>query len=130
MGTRENRVIVGAFVCFLLAVVVVVYADRVLELPVDGPLVIYVLFAGIGIVGPQLYLATRDDDDVSARSRVRFAVLAALVLAVVFGGTDGWQERLVLGIGVVAYVGYVAHQLAAGYRTSARSAGQAEPQDG
>ena len=129
MAARENRVIVGAFVCFLLTVVVVGYADRVLELPLDGPLVTFVLFAGIGIVGPQLYLATRDEDDVSARSRVRFAVLSTFVLAVLFGGTDGWQERLVLGTGVVAYLGYVAHQLAAGYRTSSGPAGHTEPPD-
>lgn len=116
MGSRENRVIAGAFVLFLVAVVGVSYADSMLALPVSGPLVIYVLFAGIGIVAPQLYLAARDDDDVSARGRVRFAVLAALVLAIVFGGTDGWEERLVLGTGVVAYVTYVCYQLVAGYR--------------
>ena len=99
MVSRENRVI-GTSLALLFAVVLFVLP--VLENPLglalsDQPLAAFVLFAGLAVLGPQLYLA-RTDEDVSPRTRVRFAVVVTAVFALAFAepGAVDWSEGAAL----------------------------------
>ncbi|WP_290814265.1 hypothetical protein [Halovivax sp.] len=121
MSSREDRVIVATIALFVLSLLILSYAEYAFAVDIDRPIVAYLLFAGVAVVGPQLYLAATSDD-VPSRTRVRFAVLASLVLAIVFGGTSTWEERLVVAIGVGGYVAYVGYEAVAGYRSGGGSA--------
>lgn len=117
MLSRENRVILGSFCLALIVIAGVTVAERWFGVTYgDYPLVAFLLFAGVTVALPQLYLA-RTDTTVSPRSRVRFAVIVTMVFAAGFAGTaDGLQAMVIVGIGGAAFLGLVAHEFYAGYR--------------
>ena len=99
MISRENRII-GASLALLFVMVLFVLpvAEDVLGLALsDQPLAAFVLFAGLAVLGPQLYLA-RTDEDVSPRTRVRFAVVVTAIFALTFAepGAVDWSEGTAL----------------------------------
>jgi len=99
MVSRENRVI-GASLALLFVVVLFVLpvAEDALGLALsDQPLAAFVLFAGLAVLGPQLYLA-RTDEDVSPRTRIRFAAVATAIIGLTFAepGAIDWSDRAAL----------------------------------
>lgn len=61
MLSRENRVILGSFLLFAVSIAGIAVADQRLDVRfADYPLVAFLVFAGLTIVGPQLYLARTD----------------------------------------------------------------------
>ena len=132
MVSRENRVIAGSFVLFLLAFVGLDTFETVTNVPVtDQPLVIFLLVAVPTVVGPQLYLAATDAD-VPSRTRVRFAVIMTGVFAWMFadpaaleGGLpsllddlEALQEALIVATPVAAFAGLVCYEFVDGYRST------------
>ncbi|AXR83149.1 hypothetical protein [Natrarchaeobaculum sulfurireducens] len=132
MLSRENRVI-GASVALLVAIALVVLpvAEDTLGLALsDQPLAAFVLFAGLAVLGPQLYLA-RTDEEISPRTRVRFAVVVSAVFALTFAepGAVDWSEgtalladletlqhAVLVVVAVGSLVGLVCYEFVAGYR--------------
>ncbi|WP_137291351.1 hypothetical protein [Natronorubrum halophilum] len=119
MLSHENRVILGSIILLVLAVLGAVVVDTYLGISLGAnPVLSFLVFAGIVVVAPQLYLATTDED-VSPRSRVRFAVIATGVFAAMFAGNaEGLESRIILTIAGGAFVGLVCYEFFAGYRSS------------
>ena len=120
MVSRENRVILGSVLLLAVAVAAIIAAEQWLDLRYgDNPLLVFLLFAGLAVVVPQLYLA-RTDAEVDPRSRVRFAVIATMVFAVMFAeSTADRQSQLILTIAGGAFLVLVAAEFVLGYRGSA-----------
>ncbi|RQG91125.1 hypothetical protein EA462_03775 [Natrarchaeobius halalkaliphilus] len=133
MVSRENLVIVSSFVLLVLALAGIGIVDGATTVALgEYPLVMYLLFAGLTIVGPQLYLAATDDD-VPPRTRVRFATIVwglfALVMAdvsraeavlgsgILGADLETLQHLAILAIGGGAFVALVCHEFVAGYRS-------------
>ncbi|SDK04781.1 hypothetical protein [Natronorubrum texcoconense] len=120
MVSRENRVILGSFLLLVVAVAAIAAAEQWLDLRYgDNSLLAFLLFAGIAVAVPQLYLA-RTDTDVDPRSRVRFAVIATMVFAAMFAeSTADFQSQLILAIAGGSFLVLVAAEFVLGYRGSA-----------
>ncbi|MEY7851943.1 hypothetical protein AB7C87_22385 [Natrarchaeobius sp. A-rgal3] len=133
MLSRENRVIVGSFVLLVIAVAALAVVEVAFDVPIgQQPLLSYLLVTGLVVVTPQLYLAATDDD-ISARTRVRFTALAIGAFALWFAGHATYQvewgalleaepavlqEVAILAIGTAAVLGLVCYEFVAGYRSS------------
>ncbi|ELY42717.1 hypothetical protein [Natronorubrum tibetense] len=120
MVSRENRVILGSFLLLVVAAAAITATEQWLDLRYgDNPFLAFLLFAGLAVAVPQLYLA-RTDTDVDPRSRVRFAVIATMVFAAMFAeSTDELQSQLILAIAGGAFLVLVAAEFVLGYRGSA-----------
>ncbi|RKD93269.1 hypothetical protein [Halopiger aswanensis] len=133
MVSRENRVIAGSFVLFVLAMVgwfVLENATGIAD--GDHPLVMFLVLYGLPVVLPQLYLAATGDGGVTPRTRVRFAVAFSGLFALVTVGSAGvrwsWstafddlemlQYTLLGAIGIGAFGGLFCYEVLAGYRSS------------
>lgn len=115
---RDDRIVFGSFLLFVLVLAgsIVVELQWGVSLR-DDPAASFVVFAGVAVAAPQLYLA-RVDDEVPARVRVQFAGIATAAFAIVFAGTaDGLRELVIAGAGAVAIVGLVSFELLTWYRT-------------
>ncbi|WP_121741984.1 hypothetical protein [Natronorubrum halophilum] len=119
MLSHENRVILGSIILSVLAVLGAVVVDTYLVISLGAnPVLSFLVFGGIVVVVPQLYLAVTDED-VSPRSRVRFAVIATGVFAVMFArDAAALESRIILTVGGGAFVGLVCYEFLAGYRAS------------
>ncbi|WP_436347207.1 hypothetical protein [Natronorubrum sp. FCH18a] len=128
MVSRENRVILGSFLLLAAAVAGILVAEQWLAVRYgDNPLLAFLLFAGLAVAVPQLYLATTDAD-VDPRSRVRFAVIATMVFATMFAeSTDQFQSRVILAIAGGAFLVLVAAEFVMGYRGSTTDGPRADP---
>lgn len=119
MFDRDARVVFGAFLAFVLLlagslVVENLYGPSLLEYPILSLLV----FAGLAVVAPQLYLAATDET-VPPRSRVQFAAIATAAFATAFAGTtDGAQYLVLATIGAAAIFALVCYELLVEYRAS------------
>ena len=122
MLSRENRVILGSFLLAGVVLAGIIFAEFWLGIRFsDYPVIAFLLFAGLTVGLPQMYLA-KTDTTVSPRSRVRFAVIVTMVFAAGFAqNADGIQQTLILAIGASAFLGLVGHEFVAGYRESSRN---------
>lgn len=133
MVSHENLVIAGSFVLLVIAVIGLHALERVLGIAVSQhPLVAFLVVVGIAIVLPQLYLA-RTDDELSPRTRVRFAAAAIAAFALLFASdvllsglgpapledAETVQNLAILAIGAVALLAMLGYEAVAGYRSSA-----------
>lgn len=133
MLSRENRIILGSLLLFVGVIVTLLPLEDALGTAVlEQPLVAFLLFTGLIVAVPQLYLAATDDD-VSPRTRVRFTVIVTGIFAVMFAepaalegslglslftDLEALQHALIVAIGVGAFVGLVWYEFLAGYRSS------------
>ncbi|OVE83937.1 hypothetical protein [Natronolimnobius baerhuensis] len=130
MLTRENLVILGSLaLLFALLLVGLPLLEDATGLSInDYPLPAFLLFVGLAIVLPQLSLA-RTDAEASPRTRIRFAVIATGLFALLFtGGTypeaaleaplenlESLQGLVILVIGAGAFLGLVGYEFVAGF---------------
>ncbi len=119
MLDREGRVLFGSLLAFVLAVAVSVVLEGQFGVSLrDGPVVAVLLFAGVAVALPQLYLAATDAP-IRPRSRLRFAALATAVFAVAFAAeADGVRELAIAAIGISALLALVCYEGLAGYRAA------------
>lgn len=119
MLSRENRVILGSFLLATVVFAGVIVAELWFDVRFDDhPVLAFLIFAGLVVCLPQLYLA-RTDTTVSPRSRVRFAVIVTMVFAAGFvGNADGIQGTLIVVIAGAAFLGLVCYEFYAGYQDS------------
>ncbi|OAQ53508.1 hypothetical protein HTG_08495 [Natrinema mahii] len=117
MIDREGRVLFGSLLVFVLAVAVSVVLEGQFGTSLrDGPVVAVLLFAGVAVAVPQLYLAVTDAA-ISPRSRLRFAALATAVFAVAFAAeAEGLRELVIATIGTGALLALVCYEGITGYR--------------
>ncbi|APX97151.1 hypothetical protein [Natronorubrum daqingense] len=112
MLDRDGRVVFGS----LLAFVVILGGSTLIEGQFgvslfDQPLLAFVVFAGVAIAAPQLYLAVVDDDP-WARERVQFATVTTAVLAIAFGAdAEGGYYLIISTIGACSLLGLVAYEV-------------------
>ena len=84
MLDREGRVVFGSFLLFVLVRAGSVVLERQLGIALrDRPVPSLVLFAGVAVALPQLYLAFTGDE-LNAQSRLQFAAIATAAFAVIF----------------------------------------------
>ncbi|QFU81665.1 hypothetical protein [Natronorubrum aibiense] len=117
MIDRNSRVVFGSLLVFVLVLSgsIIVEFQFGLELR-DYPVVSFLLFAGVAVAAPQLYLAATDDT-VPSRTRIQFAAVATAVLSIAFAGTTaGARSLLITTIGAGAVFGLVCYELLASYR--------------
>ena len=130
MVSRENRVIAGSFVLFVLAIVGLLALESAIGVAVgEQPLVVFLVVYGLPIVAPQLYLAATDGGGVSPRIRIRFATIVTGLFALAIAGNAdvGWanaldnletiQYTLLGAIGVGAFAGLLCYEFLVGYRS-------------
>lgn len=119
MIDREGRIVFGSLLLLVLILAVSIIAERQFGFVLhDRPLLSFLLFAGVAVAAPQLYLAATDDE-VSRRSRLQFAAVATAVFATVFAGNaDGLTYLVIATIGACSVLGIVTYELFLGYRAS------------
>ncbi|MFA9503285.1 hypothetical protein ACERIM_10935 [Natrinema sp. H-ect1] len=119
MIDREGRVLFGSLLVFVLAVAVSVVLEGQFGVSLrDGPVVAVLLFAGVAVAIPQLYLAATDAT-IRPRSRLRFAALATAVFAVAFAAeAEGLRELVIATIGTGALLALVCYEGVTGYRAA------------
>ena len=112
MRSRENLVLLGSLVVFLLTFAAVGAVG------VESAVVTFAVVAGVGVLGPQLVLAAVDDS-VSPRGRVRIGVLLTLVIAgLTVGSADPFERRVIGTVAAALFVGLVGWEFVGGYRSS------------
>ena len=119
MIDRDGRIVFGSLLVFVFVLTGSAVAERQLGVALrEYPVLAFVVFAGVAIVAPQLYLAATDDE-VPPRARVQFAAVATAVLATVFADeTTGIRYLLIAGAGAASVCGLVWYELATWYRSS------------
>ena len=117
MIDREGRVILGAFLAFVIAVATSIVIERQTGFTLHGrPLFAFLLFTGPAVVLPQLYLA-RTDVEPGPRSRVRFAAIATAAFAVAFADEATGSYYLLLAvIGTGSLLGLICYEALVEYR--------------
>ncbi len=114
MVSRENRVLLAATGAVLLALVVVAATG----VGGESAALAALLFAGLGVLAPQLYLAATDDE-VPARTRVRVGVGVTLFL--LWGQlatADAAAKPILAAASVVLVLGLLGYEFRAGYRSA------------
>ncbi|WP_226481027.1 hypothetical protein [Natrinema amylolyticum] len=120
MIDREGRVIFGSLLLVVLALAGSLVADRQFGVAIrDRPLLAFLLFAGVAVALPQLYLAVTDDDADRSRSRIRVAAVATATFAIAFAAdADGGRHLLIALIGTGSIVALVCYEILLEYRTA------------
>ncbi|MDQ2052551.1 hypothetical protein RBH26_19000 [Natronolimnohabitans sp. A-GB9] len=111
MLDRTGRVVFGSLLALALVLTGSVVVEEQFGVGLQAyPFLSFLVFAGIAIAVPQLYLAATDEG--STRSRVQFATVGTAVFAVAFAGdVDGIQYLLIATAGAVAVIGLVCYEL-------------------
>ncbi len=119
MIDRNGRIVFGALLVLVLILTVSAIAEFQYGFELsDYPLLSFLLFAGVAVVAPQLYLAMTDDH-VPPRSRIQFAAVTTAVFAIVFAGiADGVRSLLIAAIGTCALFGLISYEVLIGYRAT------------
>ncbi|WP_254522610.1 hypothetical protein [Natrinema caseinilyticum] len=121
MLDREGRIVFGSFLLFVLVRAGSLVGERQFGVALrDRPLPSLVLFAGVAVVLPQLYLASTDGDTgPTSQSRLRFAAIATAAFAVAFADSAaGLQALLIAAVGVGSILGLLCYEAFDGYRAS------------
>ncbi|QCS43807.1 hypothetical protein [Natrinema versiforme] len=122
MLDREDRIIFGSLLLLVLALSGSLVVDRQFGLGIqDWPLLSYLLFAGVAVALPQLYLAVTDGERSRngdrSRSRLRFAAVATAAFAIAFAADAEGLAHLVIGlIGSGSLVALVCYEVLTDYR--------------
>ncbi|MXV61742.1 hypothetical protein GS429_06615 [Natronorubrum sp. JWXQ-INN-674] len=119
MIDRESRIVFGSLLLFVLIVTGSAIAEFQFGFALqDRPLLSLLLFGGVAVAAPQLYLAATDDE-VPPRTRIQFAAVTIAVFATLFAGNaEGISYLLIAAIGSLAVLGLVCYELLIGYRAS------------
>ncbi|QSW97767.1 hypothetical protein [Haloterrigena alkaliphila] len=119
MIDRDGRIVFGSLLAFVFVLTGSVVAERQLGVGLrEYPVLAFVVFSGVAIVAPQLYLAATDDE-VPPRARIQFAAVGTAVLAVAFAGeATGIRYLLIAGAGACSVLGLVWYELVTWYRSS------------
>ncbi|AFO59430.1 MULTISPECIES: hypothetical protein [Natrinema] len=119
MIDREGRVIFGSLLLVVLSLAGSIAVERQFGVGIwDRPFLAFLLFAGVTVAVPQLYLAATDDNEGRFRSRVRFAAVATATLAIVFAAdADGGRHLVIALLGTGSIVALVCYEVVADYRT-------------
>lgn len=122
MIDREGRVIFGSLLVFVLALGGSAIVERQLGIALlEQPLLSFLLFAGVAVALPQLYLAVTADET-RLRSRLRFAAVGTAVFAVAFAAdADGVRYLVIAGIGAGSLLGLLGYEALSGYRATSES---------
>ncbi|SEW21280.1 hypothetical protein [Natrinema salifodinae] len=117
MLDREGRVVFGSFLMFVLAITGATVVGSRFDVALgDWPLVSLLLFAGVAVALPQLYLA-RIGAAATPRSRVRVAAVATASFAVAFAAdAEGVRHLLLAAVGTGALLSAFCYEGLAGYR--------------
>ncbi len=118
MLSSENRAILGSALVLSALFFLELWAGFGI---LEQPLLAFVLFPGLAIVFPQLYLALTDGNDITPRTRVRFAAIVALIFALPYAGRGSWQELLVFALGTGAFLTLLSVEFYAGYQSTQSS---------
>ena len=115
MVSRENRVLLASTGAVLLVLVAVAVTDVGGESAALAALV----FAGLGVLAPQLYLAATDDA-VNPRIRVRVGVGVTLFLLWgTWSAADPASRTAIGGASAVLALSLLGYEFWAGYRSTA-----------
>ena len=119
MIDRDGRIVLGGLLLFVLVLTGSLIADAQFGVSLrDYPLLSVLVFAGVAVVAPQLYLAATDDE-IPSRVRIQFAAVATAVFAVAFAGNaEGVRYLLIAAIGACSVLVLVCYELLVGYRAS------------
>ncbi|PCR90841.1 hypothetical protein [Natrinema ejinorense] len=119
MIDRESRIVFGSLLLFVLAHAGSSIVDRQFGIALTGrPLLSFLLFAGVAVALPQLYLAVTDGG-LSPRSRLRFVAVATATFAVAFAAdADGLRNLLIATIGTASLLGLLCYEVLADYRAA------------
>ncbi|WP_226040410.1 hypothetical protein [Natrinema sp. DC36] len=117
MIDREGRVVFGSLLVFVVAVAGSIVVEQQTGVALrDRPLLAFLVFAGIAVALPQLYLAITETGPHS-RSRLRFAAVATAVFAVAFADdASGARYLLIAAIGTGSILGVLCYEALEGYR--------------
>ena len=112
MIDRDGRIVFGSLLLLVLVLTGSIVADNQFGVALgDYPVLAFLVFAGVALAAPQLYLAATDDE-VPTRTRVQFAAVGTAVFALAFvDDATGVRYLVIATIGacsVVALVGYEA----------------------
>ncbi|ELY71492.1 hypothetical protein [Natrinema versiforme] len=124
MLDREDRIVFGSLLALVLAIAGSLVVDRQFGLGIqDWPLLSYLLFAGVAVALPQLYLAITDDETARSgdrsRSRLRFAAVATAAFALAFAADAEGLAHLVIGvIGSGSLVALVCYEVLTDYQSA------------
>lgn len=112
---QENRVLLTSTTLVALLVIIV----AVTGLSEGSAVLVLLVVAGVGVLGPQLYLAATDED-IAPRTRIRVGVLVTLVFAWgLYSTADPAERPIVAAIGAVLFLALVGYEFVAGYRSAA-----------
>ncbi|SER53765.1 hypothetical protein [Natrinema salaciae] len=125
MFDREGRVISGSFLVIVLALAGSAVAENQLGIGLhDRPFPSFLLFAGVAVVVPQLYLAFTGDRDGGSdgdrsRTRLRFTAIATAVFAAAFAAEADGLAHLAIGtLGAGSLLGLLCYEALETYQTA------------
>lgn len=116
MIDREGRIIFGSLLLLVLALAGSIIVDRQFGIAVrDRPVLSFLLFAGIVVALPHLYLAATDEE-VRFRSRLRFAAVTTAAFALAFTAeAEGIGYLLIAATGTGSIVALVCYEVLVEY---------------
>ncbi|WP_436347208.1 hypothetical protein [Natronorubrum sp. FCH18a] len=112
MIDRDGRIVFGSLLVFVVILTGSNIADHQFGVSLhDHPLLSFLVFAGIAVVVPQLYLAATDDEP-WPRERIQFVAVATAVFATLFAADATGIRYLVLAsIGAVSLFALVCYEV-------------------
>ncbi|WP_339104890.1 hypothetical protein [Haloterrigena salinisoli] len=123
MIDRDGRIVFGALLSLVLVLTLSIVVEAQLGVGLrEYPVLSFLVFAGLALAAPQLYLAATDDetrDHDPARSRVQFAAVATAVFALAFADdASGISYLAIATIGSCAVIGLVCYEALRWHRGS------------
>ncbi|ELZ15156.1 hypothetical protein C477_18250 [Haloterrigena salina JCM 13891] len=115
MIDRDGRIVFGSLLALILVLTVSIVVEEQFGVGLrEYPVLSFLVFAGLALAVPQLYLAATDDetaDDDPTRSRVQFAAVATAVFALAFADdASGISYLVIAGIGSGAVIALVCYE--------------------